>query len=155
MPHRTAEKLQVVQFLPGQFIFKESEESYHFYIIQSGEVEIYTLGEDGYKVRLATVGAGASVGEFAYIDKKPRSANVCAIKPVTAVMVSEQAYAELLQDLPSWALSLIENLVEKLRKTDEKVQQLRGIDAAQKTGILQQAELQSSNAFSNEFQKDS
>ena len=122
------EKLVTVQFAPGETLFKENESSFHFFIIQEGEVIVRRTEEDGSSVDLATLGPGTSVGEFAHIDRKPRSATVVAKGQVTAVMVSEEAYEELLSGLPSWAVSMIEGLVERLRHANEKIQELSHLD---------------------------
>ncbi len=122
------EKLVTVTFGPGEILFQENESSYHFFIIQEGEVIVRRTESDGTTVDLATLGPGTSVGEFAHIDRKPRSATVAAKGNVTAVMVSEEAYEELLEGLPSWAVSMIEGLVERLRHANEKIQELSHLD---------------------------
>jgi CRP-like cAMP-binding protein len=129
------EKLVTVEYRPGETLFKEGEVSYHFFIIQEGEVVVQRKEPDGTILDLATLGPGTSVGEFAHIDRKPRSATVIAKTPVTAVMVSEDAYEELLSELPTWVVAMIEGLVERLRAANEKIQELRHLDQKTKQEI--------------------
>ncbi len=110
-----------IEFKAGDFLFREDEKSFHFYIIQKGQVEVFKSDHRGEKIPLATVTDGASLGEFAMIDQLPRSASAQAKTPVIAICVSERAYQKLLQDLPEWALSVMKSLVERLRSTNEIV----------------------------------
>lgn len=120
--------LKEVQFEPGDTLFQEGEVSYHFYILQSGEVEVLKKTADGNNLYLATVSEGSSVGEFAHIDKKPRSATVRAVTSVKAILVSQEAYIQLLEDLPQWATAMIEGLVSRLRESNEQLQAFRNLD---------------------------
>jgi CRP/FNR family transcriptional regulator, cyclic AMP receptor protein len=113
------DQIEVIEFEKGDNLFKENESTFHFYIIQQGEVEVYKRGSKGAKVPLAVVGAGSAIGEFAMIDRLPRSATADALSHVVAVKVSEAAYEKLLQDLPDWAVAVMRALVERLRQTNE------------------------------------
>jgi CRP-like cAMP-binding protein len=81
---------------------------------------------------LAKVGPGSSIGEFAMLDRKPRSASARALSPVTAARVSPEAYDQLLNELPDWAVSVMRALVERLRFTNDIVRTLQ----RSKTGVL-------------------
>ena len=115
--------LKAVTFNAGDHLFLENEESYHFYIIQSGKVEVYKKDEHGARLPLAVIEAGQPIGEFAMIDRKPRSASAMALTQVTAVLIPEDAYQQLLTDLPVWAQSVMQALVERLRKANEVIRQ--------------------------------
>lgn len=115
------ESLEKVQFKPGDFLFHENEQSYFFFIIQEGSVEVFKTGPEQQHIPLAIVGEGQALGEFAMVSKKARSASARALTKVTAVKVSEDAYQALLNELPAWALAVIEGLVERLRQADETI----------------------------------
>jgi CRP/FNR family transcriptional regulator, cyclic AMP receptor protein len=113
-----ADGIETVEFAPGDYLFHEGEAGFHFYIIQSGEVEVFKNKPPSGKIPLAVVGGGTSLGEFAMIDKQPRSATARALTDVTAAKISEAAYDELLKDLPDWAFSVLTALVQRLRFTN-------------------------------------
>lgn len=113
--------IQEVEFKPGQVLFHENETTYHFFVIQEGSIEVVKLGPGGVEVRIATVSEGTSIGEFAMIDRLPRSATARALTHVRAARISESAYRELLGELPDWAVSVMRALVERLRQTNEIV----------------------------------
>lgn len=121
-------QIKTVKFQPGEYLFREGEQSYHFYVIQSGEVEIFKSGPDHSKVPLAIVDSGHSVGEFAMIDRAPRSASAQALTQVEAALISETAYQELFSELPDWAVAVMKAMVDRLRKTNEILRQSGSID---------------------------
>ena len=114
-------QIELVQFKPGDVLFRENETSYHFYIIQDGQVEVFKQGQGGSKIPLAVVGEGTSIGEFAMIDRLPRSATAVALSKVSAAKVSDAAYQQLFQELPDWAVAVMRALVDRLRQTNEIV----------------------------------
>jgi CRP/FNR family cyclic AMP-dependent transcriptional regulator len=112
-------EIGTVSFQPGDMLFVENESSFHFYIIQEGEVEVFKNGPDGNPLHLAKLGPGNSLGEFAMLDRLPRSASARAITTVVAARISAEAYQQLLNDLPDWAMAVMKALVERLRHTNE------------------------------------
>ena len=111
--------IEMVEFAAGDTLFMEGETTFHFFIIQSGEVEIFKKNSVGKRLPLAVVGEGSAIGEFAMIDRLPRSATARALTVVAAVKVSESAYQKLIADLPDWAMSVMSALVDRLRQTNE------------------------------------
>merc|ERR1712168_1300578 len=62
-----------VSAIPGEVIIQQGDEGDNFYIIDTGEVEVYVNGE-----KVLTIGEGASFGELALIYGTPRAATVKA-----------------------------------------------------------------------------
>lgn len=62
-----------VSAIPGEVIIQQGDEGDNFYIIDSGEVEVYVNGE-----KVLTIGEGGSFGELALIYGTPRAATVKA-----------------------------------------------------------------------------
>lgn len=120
--------IEEVIFQPGDVLFEENEQSFHFFIIQEGEVEVFKTGGDGQPIPLAIVGEGSSIGEFAMIDRLPRSATARAKTQVRAAKVSDGAYQQLLHELPDWAVAVMKALVERIRATNEIVRRASSMD---------------------------
>lgn len=99
----------------GDYIFFEGDIESHFYIIETGQVQIFTKNKMGKRIDILTVQPGESFGEFALLDKKPRSASAQALTKVTLIKVSEVGYEELLGDLPIWASSMMKSFTARLR----------------------------------------
>lgn len=68
---------------PEEIILKEGEKGYHFYIVESGLVEVFKLDSDGKPTALGRVGPGGIFGEMAIIDDSPRMASVKAVQGTT------------------------------------------------------------------------
>lgn len=103
----------------GDYIFFEGDLESHFYIIEKGQVQIFTKNKQGKRINILTAEAGESFGEFALLDKKPRSASAQALCKVSLIKVSEVGYEELLENLPMWASSMMKSFTARLRKMTE------------------------------------
>lgn len=102
-------------FEEGDYIFFEGDIESHFYIIEAGEVQIFTKNKTGQRFDILKVQPGESFGEFALLDKKPRSASAQAVTKVSLIKVSEAGYEELLSDLPIWASSMMKSFTTRLK----------------------------------------
>ncbi len=102
----------------GSFIFVEGDEERHFYIIESGEIEIFTMVE-GKLITLAKLGPGDSFGEFALLADAPRSASARAVSECSFVKVSPEGFEELLLQLPEWASCMLRSFAQRLRSMSD------------------------------------
>lgn len=113
-------------FKPGDFIFFEGDIENHFYIIESGEVSIFTKDNRGQRIEIARLQAGETFGEFALIDKKgERSASAQAITDAKLMKISAEGYETMLQDLPLWASSMLRSFTLRLIQMNTQVKELR------------------------------
>jgi CRP/FNR family cyclic AMP-dependent transcriptional regulator len=106
-------------YKPGEFIFFEGDVDFHFYIIDSGEVQIFTKNTDGARINIATIEPGESFGEFALLDRAPRSASAQALTNVSLFRVSEKGFEKLLEELPIWASSMLRSFAVRLKNMNE------------------------------------
>ncbi len=125
-------------FKAGEILFDEGDTTYHFFVIQEGDVEIYKTTPDGKKIPLGLVTSGSSLGEFARLDHMPRSATARAVTDVTAAKVSEEAYEELIGELPEWAVAVMRGMIDRLRATN---------DIIRRSGIVSESVKQQIAAF--------
>jgi hypothetical protein len=64
-------------FPAGVYIIKQGESGDHFYVVQSGNLEIYVKDKDGYNPKFVNyLGAGAGFGELALMYNTPRAASI-------------------------------------------------------------------------------
>jgi CRP-like cAMP-binding protein len=118
----TAEIVKEV-YKPGEFIFFEGDIDFHFYIVEAGEVAIFTKSKTGQRIDIATLEEGESFGEFALLDKQPRSASAQAVTECLLVKVSEKGYEQLMADLPVWANSMLKSFSQRLKNMNEKLKE--------------------------------
>lgn len=118
---QTDSRIEQVTFEAGEVLFFENEETYHFFVIQDGQVEISKTSPEGKTIVLGVMSEGMSIGEFAMLDHKPRSATARALTTVQAAKVSEDAYKQLITELPDWAVAVMRGMIDRLRQTNDIV----------------------------------
>jgi len=105
----------------GDFIFFEGDLDSNFYIVKSGKVNILTKNTKGERIKVAQIDEGESFGEFAFLDKTPRTATAQAETAVTLILVSELAFQKLLDDLPIWASSMLKSFAHRITLMNERI----------------------------------
>lgn len=111
-------------YKPGDYIFFEGDLDYHFYIVHVGKVQIFTKTKSGKRVDIATIEEGESFGEFALLDRQPRSASAQALTECTLVRVSEAGYHKLMDELPGWASSMMRSFSMRLKNMNHLLKEL-------------------------------
>lgn len=111
-------------YKPGEYIFFEGDLDFHFYIIETGQISIFTKSPEGRKINITLVNEGESFGEFALLDRKPRSASAQAVVETTVFKISEKGYEALLEELPVWASTMLKSFASRLRKMNAALSQL-------------------------------
>ncbi|MFV3408862.1 Crp/Fnr family transcriptional regulator [Bdellovibrio bacteriovorus] len=110
-------------YKPGDFIFFEGDIENHFYIVESGVVNIFTKDQMGKRIPICDIVDGESFGEFALISKSPRSASAQAVTDVVLVKVSEEGFQQLLSELPTWAECMLKSFTDRLQNMTEKIRE--------------------------------
>lgn len=101
-------------FKAGTYIFHEGDVESHFFIIETGEVHIVTKDKTGQSIIVAKLFAGDSFGEFALIDKAPRTASALAKTDISVMRISEEGYQAMLRDLPIWASCMLKSFSNRI-----------------------------------------
>ena len=113
--------IQKVAYKAGDFIFLEGDQESHFYIIETGRVQIFTKKPNGERINICEMTEGESFGEFALLDKSPRSASAKALSDVVLVKVSAEGYDKLLSEIPIWASSMLRSFMIRLKNMNKLV----------------------------------
>lgn len=116
--------IQKESYKPGDFIFFEGDIENHFYIVETGVVNIFTKDNTGTRIPILDIVDGESFGEFALISNSPRSASAQAVTDVVLVKVSEDGFKQLMSELPTWAECMLKSFVDRLQNMTEKVREL-------------------------------
>ena len=91
--------LEVVQTMPGKFVFQEGEIGSEFFIIESGEIECLKGMDDGSLKLIRTLGQGDHFGEIALIKLEPRSLSIRAKTQCSMLMLDREAFSRILGDI--------------------------------------------------------
>jgi len=107
-----------VTLQPGEILFKEGDESACMYIVRRGALSIRS-GSVVYE----DVGPGGIVGEMGLVERlMPRSAMVYALTESELIEVSERQFLHLVEQAPTFALTVMRVLSRRLRRMDGKYQ---------------------------------
>ena len=101
-------------FKTGDFIFFEGDEGSHFYIIETGEVHIMTKDKANQHIIVGKLQDGDSFGEFALIDRSPRTASALAKVDTKVIKISKEGYEMMMNDLPMWATSMLKSFSNRI-----------------------------------------
>ncbi len=117
--------LTKTEYKANDIIFYEGDIEAHFFLIEKGNVTVFTKNQMGEKVILAQLGPGEVLGEQAMIDKSERSASAQASADCILLKISEESYQEMLRELPLWASSMLKCLSTRLKRMNKAVKNLK------------------------------
>lgn len=112
-------------FAPGSVIFREGDPASSLYVIKQGIVSIRKTGRRG-TVEIATISRNEILGEMSLFDRLPRSADAVASTAVDLVEIEYEALDTVLGSVPPYLRTIIECIVDRLRRADETIRQLQG-----------------------------
>ena len=92
---RRTEQLARAHFREGDVIVRQGEIGDHFYIIESGQVEIVRQNQGEPPKSLGIRGPGTSFGEIALLKDAPRTATVRCLTPVDVLRFARQDFLTL------------------------------------------------------------
>ncbi len=106
-------------FPPGYILFYEEDPADMFYIIMSGEVEVWKAYNTEDADMLAVHGHGKLFGEMALIDNLPRSATVKTKTETRLLQIGERDFQNMIRENSSVAFSIVRSLSSMVRKSNE------------------------------------
>jgi len=123
-----------VNALPGEVIIQQGDEGDNFYIIDTGEVEVYVNGE-----KMVTIGEGGSFGELALIYGLPRAATVKASSSTDVKLwgIDRDSYRRILMGSTIRKRKMYEEFLSKVSILDnlDKWERLTVADALEPTSF--------------------
>ena len=110
------------KFADGDIIFREGDVSSSAFMISSGQVELLKnapVGSDGGFLRLELLSVGAIIGEMGILDRSARTTTARAVGSVALDVIEHEGFLTSIKEQPDVALSVIGNLAERLRNSNE------------------------------------
>lgn len=87
-----------------------------FYLIVDGKADVIRN-----ETKIATLGAGDSVGEMALLDGEPRSATVVMTSDGTVLTMPRREFTAVLKDIPGIGLKMLVTLSLRLREANNRL----------------------------------
>ncbi|MBY8881363.1 Crp/Fnr family transcriptional regulator [Actinacidiphila acidipaludis] len=105
---------------PRSLLLRQDDRSDHVFVLRSGCVKVYTDSDTGYRAVLALRRAGDLVGEQSGLNRRPRSASVCALVEVQALVVPASRFGAMLAASAVIANAVQQVLSQRLRDADRQ-----------------------------------
>jgi CRP/FNR family cyclic AMP-dependent transcriptional regulator len=115
-------------FRSGEIIFHRDDPGQVLYVIKEGKVKISLNSPDGQEISLVVFGKGDYFGELALLDGLPRSADATALEKVETFTLQRSDFQNAIMKNPKIAIRVIEVLCDRLRRTDQQVEDLIFLD---------------------------
>src|SRR6201994_414547 len=118
---RVAEVAVPRQFVAGEVVFREGDESSTCYIVRHGRARAVREHPDGRSITLANFGPGDIFGELAMFDDERRSATIETLEDTEAIAILGGDMRRLLSEHADIAVKLLAALGRRLRETNERL----------------------------------
>jgi CRP/FNR family transcriptional regulator, cyclic AMP receptor protein len=115
-------------FRAGEVIFHREDVGQVLYVIKEGKVNICLISPEGQEISLVVLGKGDVFGELAILDGLPRSADAIALERVECYTLQRSDFHNAIMKNPRIAIQVLEVLSKRLRKTDDKIEDLVVLD---------------------------
>ncbi len=117
-------------YIKDDILFWQGDISSDLYLLRQGKVRIYKMSPGGRETSINIFSTGDIFGEFAAIDRQPRSATALAISRCVVWRMNGDVFVKNLRNMPDLALALNRLLIGKLRWTAEFAETVAQYDAA-------------------------
>ncbi len=113
-------------FSSGSQLIRQGEVSHSMHVIVQGRVRVERMPPGAQEpVVLAELGPLEVVGEIGLLDEGPRTATVTALTDTETLELESAAVAQIILEYPEVGTALLRLLSQRLRSTDELIEQLR------------------------------
>jgi CRP/FNR family cyclic AMP-dependent transcriptional regulator len=119
-----------IEYAKDDILFWQGDNGVDLYLLYQGKVRIYKISPSGRETSINIFSTGNIFGEFAAIDRQPRSATALALTRCLLWRMDGNAFEKHLRAFPDLALALNRELVGKLRWTAEFAETVAQYDAA-------------------------
>ena len=123
LPHLTPELIDEVSpkfkkktYKPGDVIIKQGEIADCFFILMSGQVDIWHEGMSGHSEKLDTRNPGDYFGETGLLTNRPRTATVKASDEgdVVVLVMGSREFEEMMDESKATEMHVAQEMVQRL-----------------------------------------
>ena len=123
------------EYPKGSMIILEEEYGDVVFLVKKGTVKITRVNDEGKEVILSLMGENDMVGEMSVIDGESRSANVLAQENCELYAIRSEDFLRLLKENFEISFSLMGELANRIRKSDQHIEALSLSDAEHRIGV--------------------
>jgi CRP-like cAMP-binding protein len=127
--------MQKRYYKKGTIILMEEEFGDTLFVLNRGSVKVTRVSEDGREVILAIMGPGDFFGEMSIFDGENRSANVITLEDSEVFVLKRGDFLDLLERFPQIAITLLQVMASRLRRSDQQIEGLSLSDAENRVAM--------------------
>ena len=113
-------------FACDEVVVRQGEMGLGLYIIVRGKVKVEREQEGAAPIKVAELGQEQFFAEMSIVDNKPRSATVTATEDTECLLLTRDAFVNLMQKYPEIPIRVARMLADRLRTADEKLAAIPG-----------------------------
>lgn len=99
----------------GDVACRKDDAADGLYLLESGQLQVFEIAEDGRQIGLNLIHPGTFFGELSVIDDLPRSAHIVAIETSVVGVLPQAAARELFYRMPEVAEGVMKHLAGMVR----------------------------------------
>jgi len=103
---RLADEIDVRE---GTVLTREGDSGREFFVLVEGAADVRRNGR-----KVNAMGSGDFFGEIALVSDRPRTATVTATTPARLLVVTDRAFRDLMRNMPSIQLKVLNAVVDRL-----------------------------------------
>jgi CRP-like cAMP-binding protein len=108
----------------GQVLFREGDAGDRLYVVADGKLKLGRTSSDGRENLLAVLGPGEMFGELSLFDPGPRTSTATAVTDTHLLALSHPDLKPWLNSRPEVAISLLQQISRRLRRSNAAVADL-------------------------------
>jgi signal transduction histidine kinase len=120
---RWSEYAEVLEYEPGEYIFREGEPGNELYLVLSGQVAIIKDAEGSAPLVLSYCTTDQIFGEVSLLQYGPRTASAMVVEKARLIGISRKEFWELFHDKPIFREMIFQTVVGLLLNADESRKQ--------------------------------
>ncbi len=121
---RIAEIITDREYEKGENIYLSGAQEEKLYVINHGMVKIYKLSETGKEQIIRILTPGDFMGELSLFAHSPLDTNAEALEPTALCIIDGKKLNQIIQDVPSIAVKIIEELSKRLHNAENMIESL-------------------------------
>ena len=122
------ERMRPRQYRSGTIIFHRDDPGTTLHIINNGLVKLVLASQEGREVTVSILGPGDFFGELSLLDGGARSASAVTLEATETLTLDRDPFVAILERHPEVANGLLMVLGNRLRRTDELIQDILFLD---------------------------
>lgn len=122
--NKMAKMVKKVSLKKGEQLFKEKDDTYGLYLINSGKIEISRITADGWRQTLVVLTGGHFFGELSILERRRHVATAVALDDTELFLIPKEDFERLIVDDMELACNIIKRIAivmsKNLRQMNDK-----------------------------------